>query len=222
MDRRTIVQTVVMSALAAVTLAGCAEDQRWLMAMERGNAALRSGDYTHAEEQYIVARKEAETIDPGGKRLAETLGQLGEVNRDLGRFAEAEKVFQQALAIREKVYGPDHAETAASLTDLGELYRMQGLFTQSEALHQRAREIREKVFGADSSKVAESLNNIAVVYQEQRRYADAEPILQRALTILEKRSGPSIAFPRSLATTWPRCIRRRGNIPGRCRSISDP
>jgi tetratricopeptide (TPR) repeat protein len=88
-----------------------------------------------------------------------------------GRFPRAEALFQEALAIRERVYGPAHAETAASLTDLGELYRLQGLYTQSEALHQRAREIREQVFGADHSKTAESLNNIAVVYQDQRRFA---------------------------------------------------
>ena len=160
-------------------VSGCAEDHRWRSAMTEGTNAMRSGDYTHAEESFVAARKEAEVLDPQGKRLAETLSQLGEVNRELARYPRAEALFQEALAIRERVYGPAHAETAASLTDLGELYRRQGLYTQAEALHQRAREIREKVFGADHSKTAESLNNIAVVYQDQHRFSDAEPVLQQ-------------------------------------------
>lgn len=119
-------------------VSGCAEDHRWRSAMTEGTNAMRSGDYTHAEESFVAARKEAEVLDPQGKRLAETLSQLGEVNRELARYPRAEALFQEALAIRERVYGPAHAETAASLTDLGELYRRQGLYTQAEALHQRA------------------------------------------------------------------------------------
>ena len=116
--------TIGLAFLGVVS--GCAVDQRWRSAMQEGNHALRSGDYTHAEESFVAARKEAEVLDPQGKRLAETLSQLGEVNRELGRFPRAEALFQGALAIRERVYGPTHAETAASLTDLGELYRLQG------------------------------------------------------------------------------------------------
>ena len=162
------------------SFSGCAKDHRWRSAMDDGNNAMRSGDYTHAEESFVAARKEAEVLDPQGKRLAETLSQLGEVNRELGRYPRAEALFQEALAIRERVYGPAHAETAASLTDLGELYRLQGLYTQSEALHQRAREIREKVFGPDHSKTAESLNNIAWSI----RINDASPMLSRSCSKL--------------------------------------
>ena len=76
------------------TLSGCAEDHRWRAAMNDGNNAMRAGDYTHAEESFVAARKEAEVLDPQGKRLAETLSQLGEVNRELGRYPRAEALFQ--------------------------------------------------------------------------------------------------------------------------------
>lgn len=42
---------------------GCAEDHRWRSAMNSGNIAMRSGDYTHAEESFVAARKEAEVLD---------------------------------------------------------------------------------------------------------------------------------------------------------------
>src|SRR5687768_6346883 len=168
MNMRSKARSLTIALAVLGLLAGCAQDHRWRAAMQEGDSALRSGDYTRAEELFVAARKQAEVLDPQGKHLAETLSQLGQVNRELGRYPRAESLFQEALAIRERVYGPGHAETAASLTDLGELYRLQGLYAQSEALHQRAREIREKVFGVDHNKTAESLNNIAVVYQDQR------------------------------------------------------
>jgi tetratricopeptide (TPR) repeat protein len=142
MNAQSKLRLLTIGVVFLSLVAGCAQDQRWRSAMLEGNTALRSGDYTHAEQSFMAARKEAEVMDPQGKRLAETLSQLGQVNRELGRFPRAESLFQEALSIRERVYGPTHAETAASLTDLGELYRLQGLYTQAEALHVRAKEIR--------------------------------------------------------------------------------
>ena len=110
---------VFAGCVAVALLVGCAADQRWRSAMEKGHEALRAGQYTQAEEQFSKARDEAKTIDPKGKRLAESLSQLGEVKRDLGQYAKAESLFQEALAIRESVFGPNHAETASSLTDSG-------------------------------------------------------------------------------------------------------
>ena len=43
--------------------------------------------------------------------------------RTLGRRDEAELLFRRALAINEKVLGPDHATVAASAGSLGALYR---------------------------------------------------------------------------------------------------
>src|SRR6266567_3020464 len=61
-----------------------------------------------------------------------------------GRYAEAEPLFERALAIREKALGRDHPYIALSLNNLAELYGAQGRYTEAEPLHQRALAIREK------------------------------------------------------------------------------
>lgn len=42
-----------------------------------------------------------------------------------GKFAEAEPIFKQSLAIREKVLGPEHPDVATTLNHLGHLLTME-------------------------------------------------------------------------------------------------
>jgi hypothetical protein len=54
-----------------------------------------------------------------------------------------------ALAIREKVLGPEHPGTAESLNDLGVLLKAQGELAAVRRLDERALAIREKVLGSE-------------------------------------------------------------------------
>ena len=56
----------------------------------------------------------------------------------LGRYAEAEPLFQRALAIVEKALGPEHTNVAARLNNLAALYDAQGRYAEAEPLYQRA------------------------------------------------------------------------------------
>lgn len=49
------------------------------------------------------------------------------------------------LAIREKVLGPEHPDTALSLNNLGSLLQAEGDFVGARPLYERALAIREKV-----------------------------------------------------------------------------
>jgi tetratricopeptide (TPR) repeat protein len=62
---------------------------------------------------------------------------------------QAEPLYQRALAIREKMLGPDHPHTAQSLNNLALLYHSQGKYEQAEPLYQRALAIDEKALGAE-------------------------------------------------------------------------
>lgn len=104
----------------------------------------------------------------------------------LGRSGQAELLFKQALAIREKVLGPEHPDVAKSLTNLGGLYKRQGQYAHAEALYQQALTIAEKTLDPDHPEVAINLANLAELYRLQNRYSQAESLYQRALTIAEK------------------------------------
>ena len=52
-------------------------------------------------------------------------------------------LYERALAIREKVRGPEHPDTALSLNNLGSVLYSQGDLAAARPLHERALAIRE-------------------------------------------------------------------------------
>jgi hypothetical protein len=48
----------------------------------------------------------------GDRSVAQSLNNLAELYRRLGRSADAEPLYKRSLAIREKVLGPDHPDIA--------------------------------------------------------------------------------------------------------------
>ncbi len=121
--------------------------------------------------------------------LWETHNDAGREAYRAGRYAEAEKEFQSALAEAEK-FGPSDSRLATSLNNLAQLYRAQGLYERAEPLYKRLLAIREKALGPDHPDVAMSLHNLAALYLTQSKCERAEPLYKRSLAIWEKALGP--------------------------------
>jgi tetratricopeptide (TPR) repeat protein len=138
----------------------------------------------------IMASRLVEDFGLDSVAAARLLNQSGYYLVDRARYAEAEPLYQRALAIREKALGPDHTDTATGLNNLAVLYDNQGRYAEAEPLHQRSLAIREKALGPDHPDTATSLNNMALLYYNEGRYGEAEPLHQRALAIREKVLGP--------------------------------
>jgi tetratricopeptide (TPR) repeat protein len=110
--------------------------------------------------------------------------------RERAEYIAAERLLLRALAIHEKVLGPNHLDVANTLNRLTRVYWGEGRYAEAESVCTRALAIRENASGAEDLDVAESLNNLAVLSLEQGRYEEAETRYQRALAIREKTLGP--------------------------------
>lgn len=106
-----------------------------------------------------------------------------------GRYDEALPLAERALALREKVFGGEHAAVAQSLNHLAMLCEARGDYARAESLYGRALVLREKLHGAEHPEVAAMLNNLAGLYYVKGDYARAEPLYRRALSIREKAAG---------------------------------
>ena len=106
-----------------------------------------------------------------------------------GFYPQSQSLHQQALAIREQVFGSDHPAVAESLNALAVLSRIQGDYEQAERFHLHALAIRDKALGPEHSATAESLNNLGVLYRNQGKYEQAEPLLRQARSIREQSLG---------------------------------
>jgi CHAT domain-containing protein/Tfp pilus assembly protein PilF len=143
----------------------------------------------------VVAAK----AEPGMRGLpqADELAEASRLNDEAiklynaGRYDTAVPLAVQALAIYEKVYGPQHIEVAQLLENLATFYRAKGDYAKAEPLIERQLAIYEKLRGPQHADVARALNNLAELYRTTGDNERAEPLFQRALAIDEKVSGPN-------------------------------
>jgi tetratricopeptide (TPR) repeat protein len=125
------------------------------------------------------------------ERTSDLLDALGAYKHGaLAAYAQARPLKERALAIREKVFGPEHLNIAKSLNGLGLLLWDQRDLAGARPLHERALAIREKVLGPKDPDTAMSLNNLALLLQAQGDLARARRLYERALAIYEKVRGP--------------------------------
>jgi CHAT domain-containing protein len=96
--------------------------------------------------------------------VARSVNNLAELYDDQGQYLKSEPLHVRALAIDEKVLGPDHPGVATDLNNLAGLYRAQGQYAKAEPLYVRALAIDEKALGPDHPDVANTLNNLAVLH----------------------------------------------------------
>lgn len=160
------------------------------------NAAFPEADYARdsAHQYYLPHVQECVTlIDeyhfhfPEAARL---LDQAGTFLFYRGFYPQSQSFHQQALAIREQIWGSDHPDVADSLNKLAMLSRIHNNFEQTERFHRQALAIRKKTLGEEHPATAESLNNLGVLYRIQGKYEQAEPLLQQALDIYKQIQGP--------------------------------
>ena len=139
--------------------------------------------YAEAEVRY---KRSAEIRS---KRCPELVSHAFRLQRE-GRDAEAELLFRDALAICEKVSGPEHKNTATCLDNLATACRIQSKFAEALPLCQRALLIREKVHGREHRETAASYSNLGWLHRRMRNGQEAEWMLEEALRIREKILGP--------------------------------
>ena len=148
-------------------------------------------NFSEAASYYRQAAELVEFVAEGAEvTLATYLHYWGFASYEAGDYRDSEPPLTRALAIQEKVLGPEHPDVTISLITLARLYLGQGRYPEAESLLQRAVAIQDKVLGPEHPDVALTLSNLAGVYYMRAQYGQAEPLLQRTIAILEKVVGP--------------------------------
>jgi tetratricopeptide (TPR) repeat protein len=143
---------------------------------------------------------------------AELLNRAGSYLYRRAAYSQAAQLFRDALAIREKVLGPEHPKTATGLDNLATLLRDQGDFAGARPLHERALAIREKTLGPELT--ATSLTRLAMLLQDEGDLAGARPLHERALAIREKEFGPDHPTTAASLNFLALLIEKQGDLAG--------
>ncbi len=122
------------------------------------------------------------------------LHRMGEYLQARAQYAEGEPIYQKALALHERLLGPDHPEIAQTLSGLASFHYEQGKYEQAEPLYQRALALSEQVQGTSQVEVGNILSELALLYDAQGKYEQGEPLYRRALLIFEQALGQKHSF----------------------------
>ena len=113
----------------------------------------------------------------------------GVILTDMGRYEEARQKYECALALREKVLGPEHPLMTPPLNNLGNVLEEMGRYDEAVRMHQRVLAIREKALGPRHPELASALGNLGNALTSLGRYEEALPHHERALAVREQALG---------------------------------
>jgi CHAT domain-containing protein/tetratricopeptide (TPR) repeat protein len=156
---------------------------------------IRQAQARYGEAEALFERALAslrKSPEPQTRMLAATvINNLAVVAQDQGQLALAETRLREALAIQEKMLGPESLAVGNYLNNLADVHVRQGRYAEAEGLLKRSLKITEKTLGPDHASTASSLGNLATLLTYQGRAEEAEGLQRRALAITEKALGPS-------------------------------
>jgi serine/threonine protein kinase len=111
-------------------------------------------------------------------RVAQSLNDLGVLNRVGGKAAAAEPLLRESLAMRRRLLGDGHKDVAVTLVELARVLEDQGRSKDAEPLAREALAIRLAVFGHEHRETATSKNEVGMILMQQGDLAGAEPMFR--------------------------------------------
>jgi serine/threonine-protein kinase len=156
--------------------------------------------------------QDAAPLEPVVRAVAEGTGDelsqahafhtLASLLTSQGRYPEAWELLTRAIALRQKVLGPEHPEVSASLNNLAVVAWWMGRYEEAWQRMASARALKEKALGPEHPEVMVSVMNEGGTLTDLGRFQEALQRYERALSLQEKLLGPE----------HPDAIRTLGNI----------
>jgi tetratricopeptide (TPR) repeat protein len=121
--------------------------------------------------------------------MEDRLQRLATAQDRNGRFPDAMKTFDQAIALREKRYGPGHLETGNLLAQVGRICRVRGVHAQAQAYLKQALRIHEAQCGTDSLESLGDVQQLAGSLEDTGDLDGAAAQYERALGLKLRKLG---------------------------------
>jgi eukaryotic-like serine/threonine-protein kinase len=161
---------------------------------------FEEGNYKEAEarSKKVLATRE-KLLGPEDFTVGEALGDLADVEVQLGAYDDATQLYRRAIRITERTVGGAHPKAGNLHVNLGAALRSGGHLDAAVAEYRRADEIIERSLGREHPMLATVDINYGAVLLEQGHEGEAEAQFKRALAIWTKQLG---ADHPSTGTAW--------------------
>ncbi|MEM6990632.1 MAG: serine/threonine-protein kinase [Myxococcota bacterium] len=156
---------------------------RNLLALAQCSEALEDpGDArAFADSALLIFREELDEAHPDLAAALDVVGSLAAQAKDDAGSIAAQR---EALAIQERLDGPDHVRVAQRLINLGTSERRSGALADAIARYQRAAEIADADL-ADADLDAVAHENLALALREAERWEEADTHYRAAIAAMD-------------------------------------
>lgn len=176
---------------------------------------LTNGQYPEAEADARAVLARAETVNgPESMEAALALDMLTEVYfyGDRVRDPAADEVAARAIAIKEKLLGPDNPRVAVSLRLMGNLLSARADYPRARQFYERAVRIHRQTAGEDVRQEAHALSALASVLARTGDLGQAKAVLEEALYLRERHFPPETLNTADALTAYAVLLRDMGNF----------
>jgi hypothetical protein len=115
-----------------------------------------------------------------------------------GKYAEAETLYHDVLAVRRRVLGREHPDTLETAGNLAASLANQGKYAESETLYREVLEVQRRVLGPEHPGMLRTAGNLATTLDARGKHAEAEAMLREVLVVQRRVLGPE--HPHTLVT----------------------
>jgi tetratricopeptide (TPR) repeat protein len=171
----------------------------WQADRDQGLRQHAAGNYRGAGRLFRAALASLRASAPDDPNVPELLNNLGADCHLLGRYAEAEQLYREALDGWRRLPDKPADVIARTLGNLATTYRARGLYQQAEAAYREAVQSLEHD-GRYAAQTAFTQANLADLYRAEDKLADALPLAQRALRTLEGSAADPVRLAFALQT----------------------
>ena len=129
-----------------------------------------------------------------------------------GQIRRGGSIYREALAMRRRLLGEEHAAVATTMNGLANVLAAQLKVSEAEKLHQAALGMQTKLLGYESLSVAMTLNNLGTLMQFRGKIDDAENFFTKSLAIRRKLCGDGTPDVASSIHNLGRCAAMKGDF----------
>lgn len=181
--------------------------------------ALRQQEMTIApqkmkiDEASLLMKNEEEPSEPETDKKAAVgaaMYRLAESYFEQGDFAEAQKIYEKILAIRQAELGSQHIDLVEDLNKLAEVLWVQGNFRQAEPFVRRGVTILESTQPVDGLRLAEGLRILAGLFFQQGKFEPSIPFLEHALLLKKAALGDDHKDVGNLLREYAKLLKKMG------------
>jgi len=143
--------------------------------------ALNRNDLALASEERAIALTRA-ALGDRHPNLARMMNTAAVILREEGRFADAEQMHRDTIAIQEEI-DPTSTDLAATVMNLGNVLRKREKLDEATATYRRAIAIYEAKMGPSHNRIADALDMLGLTLTETGHPAEGEAAALRSLAI---------------------------------------